>query len=138
VKDVTKVAGTKVDQVFIGSCTNGRVEDLEEAAKILKGKRISRDVRLMVTPSSFEVYDEANSKGIIKVLMTRWSRLQPELWRMLEAIWSHCSWWSQPPPAIVTSGPLGSTEGFVYLCSPATAAASAITGVISDPREVKQ
>ena len=141
VKDVTKVAGTKVDQVFIGSCTNGRVEDLEEAAKILKGKRISRDVRLMVTPRSFEVYDEANSKGIIKVLMDAGGVVcNPSC----GACFGGNNGVIAPGEVSLSTsnrnfrGRQGSTEGFVYLCSPATAAASALTGVISDPREVKQ
>jgi 3-isopropylmalate/(R)-2-methylmalate dehydratase large subunit len=139
VKDVTKVSGTKVDQIFIGSCTNGRLEDLEEAAKIIKGKRISKDVRLIVTPSSFEVYDEANSKGIIKTLMNAGGVVcNPS-----------CGACFGGNNGVIASGEVslstsnrnfrgrqGSNEGFVYLCSPATAAASALTGVISDPREV--
>ena len=140
VKPVTEVAGTKVDQVFIGSCTNGRVEDLEEAAKILKGKRISRDVRLMVTPSSFEVYDAANAKGIIKVLMDAGGVVcNPSC----GACFGGNNGVIAPGEVSLSTsnrnfkGRQGSTEGFVYLSSPATAAASALTGVISDPREVK-
>ncbi len=140
VKDVTKVAGTKVDQVFIGSCTNGRLEDLEEAAKILKGKRISKEVRLMVTPSSFEVYDEANSKGIIKALMDAGGVVcNPSC----GACFGGNNGVIAPGEISLSTsnrnfkGRQGSTESFVYLCSPATAAASALTGVISDPREVK-
>jgi 3-isopropylmalate/(R)-2-methylmalate dehydratase large subunit len=140
VKDVTKVAGTKVDQVFIGSCTNGRLEDLEEAAKILKGKRISRDTRLMITPSSFEVYDQANAKGIIKALMDAGGVVcNPSC----GACFGGNNGVIAPGEVSLSTsnrnfkGRQGSTEGFVYLCSPATAAASALTGVISDPQEVK-
>ncbi len=140
VKPVTEVAGTKVDQVFIGSCTNGRVEDLEEAARILKGKRIAKGVRLMVTPASFEVYDEANAKGIIKVLMDAGGVVcNPSC----SACFGGNNGLIAPGEVSLSTsnrnfrGRQGSTEGDVYLSSPATAAASALTGVISDPREVK-
>ena len=140
VKSVTEVAGTKVDQVFIGSCTNGRLEDLDEAAKILKGKRINRDVRLLVTPSSFEVYADANAKGIIKALMDAGGVVcNPSC----GACFGGNNGIIAPGEVSLSTsnrnfkGRQGSTEGLVYLCSPATAAASALTGVISDPREVK-
>jgi 3-isopropylmalate/(R)-2-methylmalate dehydratase large subunit len=140
VKSVTEVAGTKVDQVFIGSCTNGRLEDLDEAAKILKGKRINRDIRLLVTPSSFEVYADANAKGIIKALMDAGGVVcNPSC----GACFGGNNGIIAPGEVSLSTsnrnfkGRQGSTEGLVYLCSPATAAASALTGVISDPREVK-
>jgi 3-isopropylmalate/(R)-2-methylmalate dehydratase large subunit len=139
VKPVTEVAGIKVDQVFIGSCTNGRLEDLEQAAKILRGRKISRAVRLMVTPSSFEVYDAANASGIIKVLMDAGGVVcNPSC----GACFGGNNGVIAPGEASLSTsnrnfkGRQGSTDGYVYLCSPATAAASALTGVISDPREV--
>ncbi len=140
VKSVTEVAGIKVDQVFIGSCTNGRLEDLDEAAKILKGKRINRGIRLLVTPSSFEVYADANAKGIIKALMDAGGVVcNPSC----GACFGGNNGIIAPGEVSLSTsnrnfkGRQGSTEGLVYLCSPATAAASALTGVISDPREVK-
>ena len=140
VKPVTEVADTKVNQVFIGSCTNGRLEDLEVAATILKGKKIHRDVRLMVTPASFEVYGEANAKGIIKILMDAGGVVcNPSC----GACFGGNNGLIAPGEVSLSTsnrnfkGRQGSTEGFVYLSSPATAAASALRGVISDPREVK-
>jgi len=140
VKPVTEVVGTKVDQVFIGSCTNGRLEDLEQAARILRGKRISIDVRLIVTPSSFEVYDAANARGIIKILMDAGGVVcNPSC----GACFGGNNGIIAPGEVSLSTsnrnfkGRQGSTEGYVYLCSPATAAASALTGVISDPREVR-
>jgi 3-isopropylmalate/(R)-2-methylmalate dehydratase large subunit len=139
VKPVTEVAGIKVDQVFIGSCTNGRLEDLEQAAKILRGRKISRAVRLMVTPSSFEVYGAADASGIIKVLMDAGGVVcNPSC----GACFGGNNGVIAPGEASLSTsnrnfkGRQGSTDGYVYLCSPATAAASALTGVISDPREV--
>lgn len=138
VKPVTDVAGKAVNQVFIGSCTNGRLEDLQVAAEMMRGKRIHPDVRVIATPASYEVYDAANSQGIIKTLMDAGAVVcNPS-----------CSVCFGGNHGILAPGEVslstsnrnfrgrqGSTESYVYLCSPATAAASALTGVITDPRE---
>lgn len=139
VKPVTEVAGTKINQVFIGSCTNGRLEDLQIAADILEGEKISKDVRVIATPASPEVYKAANKEGIITALMDAGAVLcNPS-----------CSVCFGGNHGILAPGEVslstsnrnfrgrqGSTEAFVYLSSPATAAASALYGVITDPREV--
>jgi len=139
VKPVTDVAGTKINQVFIGSCTNGRLEDLQVAADILEGEKISKDVRVITTPASPEVYKAANKAGIITALMDAGAVLcNPS-----------CSVCFGGNHGILAPGEVslstsnrnfrgrqGSTEAFVYLSSPATAAASALYGVITDPREV--
>ena len=139
VKDIRDVAGTAVNQVFIGSCTNGRLEDLQTAAEIMKGEKISKDVRVIATPSSPEVYKAANAAGIITTLMDAGAVVcNPS-----------CSVCFGGNHGILAPGEVslstsnrnfkgrqGSTEAFVYLCSPATAAASALYGVITDPREV--
>lgn len=139
VKSVDEVAGIKLNQVFIGSCTNGRLEDLHAAAEILAGEKISRDVRVIVTPASPEVYRDANKDGIITKLMEAGAVIcNPS-----------CSVCFGGNHGILASGEVslstsnrnfrgrqGSTESFVYLSSPATAAASALYGVITDPREV--
>ncbi len=138
VKPVTEVAGKAVNQVFIGSCTNGRLEDLQVAAEIMRGKRVHPDVRVIATPASYEVYEAANSQGIIKTLMDAGAVVcNPS-----------CSVCFGGNHGILAPGEVslstsnrnfrgrqGSTESYVYLCSPATAAASALTGVITDPRE---
>jgi len=139
VKPVSEVAGKSVNQVFIGSCTNGRLEDLKIAAKILDGKHIHPDVRLMVTPASFEVYRKANHQNLVKTFMDAGGVVcNPSCGACFGG---HNGILAPGEIGLTTSnrnfkGRQGSTESYVYLCSPATAAASALTGVISDPREV--
>jgi 3-isopropylmalate/(R)-2-methylmalate dehydratase large subunit len=140
VKPVTDVVGTTINQVFIGSCTNGRVEDLAEAADIIRGRRIHRDIRLIVTPSSYEVYNEANRKGIIRALISSGAVIcNPSC----GACFGGNNGVIAPGEVSLSTsnrnfrGRQGSTEGYVYLSSPATAAASALKGVISDPRETQ-
>jgi 3-isopropylmalate/(R)-2-methylmalate dehydratase large subunit len=139
VKPVSEVSGKSVNQVFIGSCTNGRLEDLKIAAKILEGKHIHSDVRLMVTPASFEVYREANHQNLLKTFMDSGGVVcNPSCGACFGG---HNGILAPGEVGLTTSnrnfkGRQGSTESYVYLCSPATAAASALTGMISDPREV--
>ncbi|MCW4048990.1 MAG: 3-isopropylmalate dehydratase large subunit [Candidatus Bathyarchaeota archaeon] len=138
VKPVTEVEGKAINQVFIGSCTNGRLEDLSMAAEIMKGKKIHSDVRVIATPASPEVYYAAMEHEVIKTLMDAGAVIcNPS-----------CSVCFGGNHGILAPGEVslstsnrnfrgrqGSTESFVYLSSPATAAASALTGVITDPRE---
>jgi 3-isopropylmalate/(R)-2-methylmalate dehydratase large subunit len=138
VKPVAEVAGKAVNQVFIGSCTNGRLEDLEAAAGIMKGKKIHPDTRVIVTPVSYEVYLAANEKGLIKTFIDAGAVVcNPSC--------SVCFGGNHgilaPGEACLSTsnrnfrGRQGSKESLVYLCSPATAAASALRGMITDPRE---
>lgn len=138
VRPVAEVAGKAVNQVFIGSCTNGRLEDLEAAAGMMRGKRVHRGTRVIVTPASFEVYEAANQMGLIKAFMDAGAVVcNPS-----------CSVCFGGNHGILAAGEVslstsnrnfrgrqGSKDSSVYLCSPATAAASAVTGVITDPRE---
>ena len=139
VKTVGEVAGTTINQIFIGSCTNGRLEDLQVAADIMKDEKISKEVRVIATPASPEVYKAANAAGIITTLMDAGAVVcNPS-----------CSVCFGGNHGILAPGEVslstsnrnfrgrqGSTDSFVYLSSPATAAASALYGVITDPREV--
>jgi len=139
VKPVTEVIGTKINQVFIGSCTNGRLEDLEVAAEILRGEKISRDVRVIATPASPEVYKAANKAGIITELMDAGAVLCNPSCSV--CFGGNHGILAPEEVSLSTSnrnfrGRQGSPEAFVYLSSPATAAASALYGVITDPREV--
>ena len=139
VKDVGEVAGTAINQVFIGSCTNGRLEDLRAAAEILKGKKICSDVRVIATPASPEVYKAANAEGIITTLMDAGAVLCNPSCSV--CFGGNHGILAPGEVSLATSnrnfrGRQGSTEAFVYLSSPATAAASALTGVITDPREI--
>jgi 3-isopropylmalate/(R)-2-methylmalate dehydratase large subunit len=139
VKDVDEVAGKAINQVFIGSCTNGRLEDLRAAAEIMKGKKIDRDVRVIATPASPEVYKAANAEGIITTLMDAGAVICNPSCSV--CFGGNHGILAPGEVSLATSnrnfkGRQGSTEAFVYLSSPATAAASALTGVITDPREV--
>jgi 3-isopropylmalate/(R)-2-methylmalate dehydratase large subunit len=141
VKPVSEVAGTHVDQAFIGSCTNGRIEDLRAAAKILKGKKIAKGVRLIVIPASQEIYLNAIDEGLIKLFMDAGATVgNPNCGPCLGG---HMGIMADGEACISTSnrnfiGRMGSTKSFVYLASPATVAASAITGKITDPRRKVQ
>jgi 3-isopropylmalate/(R)-2-methylmalate dehydratase large subunit len=136
---VRKVAGKVVNQVFIGSCTNGRFEDIQIASKFLQNKKIHKDTRLICTPASFEVYQEAMAAGYIKTIMDAGGVIcNPSC----GACFGGNNGILAPGELGLTTsnrnfmGRQGSTEAFVYLCSPATAAVSAIKGVITDPRDV--
>ena len=136
---VGKVAGIHVDQVFIGSCTNGRYEDLAEAAEVLGKKSFAPGVRVIVIPASRDEYIKVLQAGLIEQFVRAGALVEapccgPCMGGAFGLI-------GPGEVSLSTSnrnfkGRQGSTEGKVYLCSPATAAASAITGEITDPREV--
>jgi len=134
---VTEVAGTAIDQALIGTCTNGRLEDLEAAAEILHGKQIASNVRLLVLPASREVLLAAIERGIVGDLVAAGATLlNPGCGPCLGA---HEGCMAPGEATISTAnrnfrGRMGSKEAFIYLGSPATVAASALTGVITDPR----
>ncbi len=139
VVDVEEVAGTPVDQVFIGSCTNGRFEDMRDAAEVLGDGTFSDDVRVIIIPSSREEYLKTLRAGYIERFV--------EAGALVEApccgpcMGGAFGLLAPGEVSLSTSnrnfrGRQGSTEAEVYLSSPATAAASALTGVITDPREV--
>jgi len=138
VKPIDEVAGTPVNQALIGSCTNGRIDDLAAAARILKGKTVHPDVRLLVIPASREVYLEAVEKGLIATFLNaKGVILNPGCGPCLGA---HQGIMAEGERCIATTnrnfrGRMGSTESEVYLGSPAMVAASAVAGEIVDPRE---
>jgi 3-isopropylmalate/(R)-2-methylmalate dehydratase large subunit len=141
VKPVSELDDVKVDQAFVGSCTNGRLEDLRVAAQILKGKKIARGLRLVVIPASQEIYLNALSEGLIKTFMDAGATIgNPNCGPCLGG---HMGILAEGEACISSSnrnfvGRMGSTKAFVYLASPATVAASAITGKITDPRTVTE
>jgi 3-isopropylmalate/(R)-2-methylmalate dehydratase large subunit len=137
--DVTKVAGTKVDQVFIGSCTNGRFEDLKEAAEVLGDRAFSDRVRVIVIPASRREYLKALQAGLIERFVSAGALVEAPCCG--PCMGGAFGLLAPGEVSLSTSnrnfrGRQGSTDASVYLCSPATAAASALFGEITDPREV--
>ncbi len=139
VVSVTEVEGIKADQVFIGSCTNGRYEDLKIAAEILKGESVAKGTRLIVIPATRSIYKQALKEGLIDVFVDAGGIVEfpscgPCMGGSFGLIGSN-------EVSVSTSnrnfiGRQGSPDGRIYLTSPATAAATAIYGQITDPRRV--
>jgi len=137
VKPVSDVMGTKINQALIGTCTNGRIEDLKIASDILQGKKISRNVRLLVFPASMEVFAEAMEEGIFQELVKSGAVIMnPGCGPCLGA---HEGVLAPGEVCLSTAnrnfkGRMGCKEAKVYLASPATVAASSLYGEITDVR----
>ena len=139
VHDIDKAEGIKIDQVFLGTCTNGRVEDLEIAAKILKGKRINKNVRMLVFPASWEIWREADERGILRTLAEAGAVIMNS--GCGPCLGAHEGILADGDKCLSTAnrnfkGRMGNPNAEIYLASPATAAATALRGYITDPREV--
>jgi 3-isopropylmalate/(R)-2-methylmalate dehydratase large subunit len=138
VKPVGQVAGTKVHQVVIGSCTNGRLDDLEIAAGIVRGKKVAGGTRMLVFPASGRIYQKALAEGLIADFMAAGAVvMNPGCGPCLGI---HEGALGDNETALSTTnrnfkGRMGNPQSEVYLCSPAVAAASALTGEITDPRK---
>ena len=140
VKGISDIVGTPIDQVFLGSCTNGRIEDLKAAAKILKGKKISKSIRMLVIPASREVYTKALNEGLMNIFVDAGALVCNPCCG--PCLGGHTGLIGPGEVSLSTSnrnfkGRQGSTEGEVYLSSAVVAAASALTGKIEDPRNIK-
>ncbi|MFP4655010.1 MAG: 3-isopropylmalate dehydratase large subunit [Methanohalobium sp.] len=139
VKPVSDMEGTKLDQIFIGSCTNGRFEDLEIAAKIMDGKKVAENVRLLIIPASRTEYMKLLKAGYIEQFMEAGAIVESPCCG--PCMGGSFGLLGDGEVGLATSnrnfkGREGSPESFVYLSSPATAAASALTGEITDPRKI--
>ncbi|EHJ49597.1 homoaconitate hydratase family protein [Solidesulfovibrio carbinoliphilus subsp. oakridgensis] len=139
VKPVSEVAGLPIDQAVIGSCTNGRIEDLRQAAAILKGKKVSRNVRCIVLPATPSIWRQALAEGLIETFMDAGCVVGPATCG--PCLGGHMGILAGGERAIATTnrnfkGRMGSLESEVYLSGPAAAAAAAIAGEIVDPAKV--
>ncbi len=137
---VSEVAGERVDQAVIGTCTGGRLEDIEVAARILSGKRISRSCRLVVAPASTEILRKAMDLGYIQALIDAGATVLPA--GCGPCLGAHQGVLAPGERCITASsrnfpGRMGSSEAEIFVASPATVAASAIAGRITDPRKVR-
>jgi 3-isopropylmalate dehydratase large subunit len=136
VKKVKEIEGTKIDQAFLGSCTNGRMEDLRIAARLLKNERVHPDVRLIITPASQEVYLQAMQEGLIEIFVKAGGAITAPACGI--CFGGHSGLLAPGEVCISTSnrnymGRMGSPKAEIYLASPATVAVSAIEGKIMDP-----
>ncbi len=137
VKAVAEVRGTKLQEAMVGTCTNGRLEDLRVAAAILKGKKLPQDFQMVIVPASQKIYLQAMKEGLIEIFLEAGANV-------LSASCGPCLGTGQGIPAdgyhvISTAnrnfkGRMGNKEAFIFLASPATVAVSALAGEITDPR----
>ncbi|HEY0830775.1 MAG TPA: aconitase family protein, partial [Candidatus Dormibacteraeota bacterium] len=136
---LSEVAGTRLDQVFIGSCTNSRITDLRRAAAVLENHKVAPGVRLIITPSSHQVAIQAEKEGLIRTFLAAGAA-----WTTATCgacLGGHMGVLGEGEVCLSTTnrnfpGRMGHPKALVYLSNPAVAAASAVTGVITHPQEV--
>ena len=141
VKPVSELKNVKINQVVIGSCTNGRISDLRISAKILKGKKIKAGLRLIVIPATQKIYQQAVKEGLAEIFVKAGGVFSPPTCG--PCLGGHMGILAEGEVCLATTnrnfiGRMGSTKSFVYLTSPAVASASAITGRITHPQEISR
>ncbi|OGW13577.1 MAG: 3-isopropylmalate dehydratase large subunit [Nitrospinae bacterium RIFCSPLOWO2_12_39_16] len=139
-KPISKAGNVKIDQVVIGSCTNGRISDLREAASVLKGKKVHKDVRMIVIPATQRIYKMAIDEGLIGIFIDAEAVVSTPTCG--PCLGGHMGVLSEGERAISTTnrnfvGRMGHPKSEVYLSNPAIAAASGILGKICSPDEIK-
>lgn len=139
VRPVREAGGVRIDQAFLGTCTNGRFEDLEAAAAILTGHRVHQDVRMIVTPASQTIFRQLHRTGLMDVFLDAGALVTHSTCGPCMGL--HMGVLGNGEVCVSTGsrntrGRMGSSDAQVYLASPATVAASAITGELTDPRDI--
>lgn len=139
VSPVSELAGLQIHQAFLGTCTNGRLSDLQAAAEILRGKRIAKGFRMLVIPASSSILHEAMADGTLETLVDAGAMLAPP--GCGPCLGAHMGLLAAGERCISTAnrnfkGRMGSRESEIYLANPMTVAATALTGVLTDPREM--
>ena len=138
-KPVSEAGDIAIDQVFIGSCTNGRLEDLRIAANILRGKKVAKYLRAIVIPATQQIYKEALNEGLLDIFIDAGAAVSTPTCG--PCLGGHMGILAKGEKALATSnrnfvGRMGDPESEVYLCNPAVAAASAVTGRITHPKVI--
>lgn len=138
-RTIDEVGDIKIDQVVIGSCTNGRIEDLRTAAEIIKGRKVAKGVRVIVIPATQAIYLKAVEEGLVTTFIQAGAAVSTPTCG--PCLGGHMGILAKGERAVATTnrnfvGRMGDPESEVYLASPAVAAASAVTGKISGPDEI--
>ena len=139
--DIEEVEGTPIGEVSIGTCTNGRLEDLDIAARILKGRKVASGTKLIITPASRKIYLDALKQGLVEIFINAGAIVNNP--GCGPCVGTHQGVLADGENALSTAnrnfkGRMGNPNSNIYLASPATAAASALVGEIADPREHKR
>lgn len=140
-KPVTEAGHVKIDQVVIGSCTNGRMDDLRMAAKIMKGKKVAKNLRCIIFPGTQKIYLQAIKEGLVEIFVNAGAVFSTPTCG--PCLGGHMGILAKGERAVATTnrnfvGRMGHPESEVYLASPAVAAASALTGRITSPEELAE
>ncbi len=136
---VTQVKGVKLDQVFIGSCTNGKIGDLRQAAELLAGRKVAKHTRVIITPATHQIYLQAVREGLVETFLSAGATFTPPTCGACAGL--HLGVLGSKEVCLSTTnrnfrGRMGHVDSQVYLTNPYVAAASALTGEITDPREI--
>ena len=138
-KPISQAKGVEIDQAYLGSCTNGRLEDLQIAASIMKGRKTADGVRMIVVPATTEIWKQANKIGLLDIFMEAGAAVSTPTCGA--CLGGHMGVLAEGERCISSTnrnfvGRMGHPKSEVYLASPATVAASAVKGMIADPREM--
>jgi len=139
-RPLSEVGTVSIDQAVIGSCTNGRIEDLRAAAQVLRGRKVNSNVRLIIIPGTQEIYLQALTEGLIEVFIEAGAAVSTPTCG--PCLGGHMGILAKGEKAVSTTnrnfvGRMGHPESEIYLSNPAVAAASAILGRLAGPEEVK-